>query len=85
MKHAGRNNIFNIRSLIEKYDEPVFRLHREVYKRLGIRPKLVSLLTCSDPGSLSYIKGMRRFSGVWFATGTEVAEAWVAAHGRRAS
>jgi 5,10-methylene-tetrahydrofolate dehydrogenase/methenyl tetrahydrofolate cyclohydrolase len=62
MKQSENGKNFDIRGLIRKYDGPVFKLHGEVYLRHGIRPKLVSLLTCDDPGSISYVKGMRRFA-----------------------
>jgi methylenetetrahydrofolate dehydrogenase (NADP+) / methenyltetrahydrofolate cyclohydrolase len=62
INRENRNKIFEIRTMIERYDLPVFHRHRDVYARHGIRPQLVTVLAGDDPGSVSYVKGIQRFA-----------------------
>lgn len=58
---AHISKIFNVKSLIEKFDFPVFDCISFHYGKEGIVPKLAVILTSNDPGSISYTKGIIRF------------------------
>ncbi|MGL4285696.1 MAG: polysaccharide deacetylase family protein, partial [Phreatobacter sp.] len=55
---------------------------REIYKWGGLFDMLFHPQICGRPSRIALLRELiayiRTFPGVWFATGTEVAEAWVA-------
>jgi 5,10-methylene-tetrahydrofolate dehydrogenase/methenyl tetrahydrofolate cyclohydrolase len=53
--------LLHVSSLINKYDEPVWACNRGLYEQYGIKPSLAVILTNSDPGSVSYTRGIKRF------------------------
>lgn len=55
------DKILNVTQLIEKYDTPFFDKCRDAYIKFGISPKLSVILTSDDPGSISYLKGIKNF------------------------
>jgi 5,10-methylene-tetrahydrofolate dehydrogenase/methenyl tetrahydrofolate cyclohydrolase len=55
------DKILNVSRLIEKYDFPVFEKFCVGYEKLGIFPKLSVVLTSRDEGSISYLKGVKKF------------------------
>jgi len=57
----SNENIINVSRLIETFDEPEFLRKQEFYGKLGITPSLAVVMAGEDPGSLSYMRGIRRF------------------------
>lgn len=57
------NKILNVNRLIEKYDIPAFEKYKSVYRKAGISPGLSVILTGDDAGSISYLKGIKKFCG----------------------
>lgn len=64
------DKILNISDLINDFDRVYFDNHREFYSRHGIYPSIAAVLTSPDSGSVSYMKGIRKFcleNGVIFS------------------
>ncbi len=59
------DNFLHTRPLIEEYDIPFLEGHLSVYDRHGFAPKLAAILTGDDPGSRSYLRGIRTFCEEW--------------------
>ena len=60
MEH-NPDKILNVSRLLEKYDEPWLAKYRVGYEKLGIYPKISVILTTDDAGSISYLKGVKKF------------------------
>ncbi len=58
---TDNSKVINVKTLIEKYDLPFFENSKKVYKKYDIIPKMTAILTSDDPGSKSYIRGIKRF------------------------
>ncbi len=59
------SSIIDVKTLIERYDRPVMERTRTVYDEAGIHPTLAVVLTSDDPGSISYLKGIKRFGATY--------------------
>ena len=55
------DNIINVSHLIKVFDNPEFRRKQKFYGQLGIIPSLAVIMAGTDPGSLSYLRGIKRF------------------------
>jgi 5,10-methylene-tetrahydrofolate dehydrogenase/methenyl tetrahydrofolate cyclohydrolase len=56
-----KKKIINIKNIIEKYEKPELIKHLNFYSQHNINPKMCAILTTDDPGSLSYMKGIKTF------------------------
>ncbi|MDD3686385.1 MAG: bifunctional 5,10-methylenetetrahydrofolate dehydrogenase/5,10-methenyltetrahydrofolate cyclohydrolase [Bacteroidales bacterium] len=61
MEQQHKAKILNVQHLVEKYDIPAFACTQSFYDQNGVKPCLAVILTSSDPGSVSYTKGIKRF------------------------
>jgi 5,10-methylene-tetrahydrofolate dehydrogenase/methenyl tetrahydrofolate cyclohydrolase len=61
MEQQHKAKILNVQHLVEKYDIPAFACTQSFYEQNGVRPCLAVILTSSDPGSVSYTRGIKRF------------------------
>ncbi|MDD2385165.1 MAG: bifunctional 5,10-methylenetetrahydrofolate dehydrogenase/5,10-methenyltetrahydrofolate cyclohydrolase [Bacteroidales bacterium] len=61
MENIYSQKILDVKSLIEKYDEPNFACNKFFYEQHQIYPVLAVILTNDDQGSVSYTKGIKRF------------------------
>jgi 5,10-methylene-tetrahydrofolate dehydrogenase/methenyl tetrahydrofolate cyclohydrolase len=51
--------MFNIKTIIELFDKPIFDKNLFLINKYLKRPKLVCVLTSDDAGSISYVKGIK--------------------------
>ncbi|MDD2634502.1 MAG: bifunctional 5,10-methylenetetrahydrofolate dehydrogenase/5,10-methenyltetrahydrofolate cyclohydrolase [Bacteroidales bacterium] len=61
MENKYSQKILNVQSLIEKYDEPNFACNKFFYEQHKIYPSLAVILTNDNQGSISYVKGIKKF------------------------
>lgn len=56
-----KNKIINIKKIIKKYEIPHISKHIKLYMKNNIQPAMGAIITGSDPGSISYMKGIENF------------------------
>ena len=56
-----KNRIINIKKIIKKYEIPHISKHIKLYMENNIQPSMGAIITGSDPGSISYMKGIENF------------------------
>ena len=54
-----QNKLFNIKTIIDMFDKPIFEKNIELYKKNNINPSMACIITSDDLGSLSYSKGIK--------------------------
>lgn len=59
------NKIINIKKIIEKEEKPLLKKYLKFYKKNNIKPGMAAILTNNDPGSKSYMKGIKNFCNKW--------------------
>lgn len=53
-----KDKIFNVNTIIELFDKPIFKKNLQLFNDFGYNPKICCILTSNDEGCLSYIKGI---------------------------
>ncbi len=79
----SEHRFIEVERLIEEYDIPEFERRQAVFEAMGIAPALAVIVAGEDKGSLSYMKGIRRFcaahnirfAGISVGSGAEMADA----------
>lgn len=59
------SSILDVKTIIEQFDRPVLERTRAVYAEAGVKPELAVVLTSDDAGSISYLKGVKRFASTY--------------------
>ncbi len=57
----NRDKMIEVKKLIEEYDTDEFIRRRSFYVSIGMKPHLAVAMAGEDKGSISYMKGIRRF------------------------